>query len=149
MSRPMRSSDTDLTKYLPDPETADAATAEPVTYNQDLSRPELVEQLAKFKTHPDVLKAAQPSVAAYVPPTRVNEIEVPTLPTARVKVGAKTAAVVPAATAPVVVAPVVAAPAAAAPVAVAPTATAPARATPAVAEVPTLPSPKRSADKRQ
>src|SRR5262245_3224290 len=89
MSTPTRSSDTDLTKYLPDPETAEAATAKPASYNQELSRPELLDKLSRLKTSPEPLKPVQPSTAAYVAPRPVTEQEAPTLPTARVKVEAK------------------------------------------------------------
>jgi hypothetical protein len=86
MSTPMPTSHDDLSKYLPDEATANAATEEAATYDKEISRPELLERLARLKTNPDLLKAAPESVQAYVPPTAVPDRSDPTLPHARVQV---------------------------------------------------------------
>jgi hypothetical protein len=86
MSTPMPTSHDDLSKYLPDEATANAATEEAATYDKEISRPELLERLARLKTNPDLLKAAPESVQAYVPPTAVPDRSDRTLPHARVQV---------------------------------------------------------------
>src|SRR5262249_5795994 len=91
MSTPMPTSSDDLSNYLPDPSTAEAATDEAANFHKEISRPDLVQRLARLRTDPDLGRAGAAAAEQgkeYVPPTAAPEMNDPTLPHARVKVAA-------------------------------------------------------------
>lgn len=72
---PTRKTPIDLSEYLPDPETAKAMAQGPIEYNKNVD-PKLRARLEELKSRgssPSLPRVAPPSVAVYVPPTKVPE----------------------------------------------------------------------------